>query len=52
VSKDDVIEELPPHAAVHFAEFSKCPDCAKIYWRGSHFDKMCEFIDEIIAADR
>ncbi len=52
VSKDEVIEELPPRAAVHFTEFSKCPDCEKIYWRGSHFDRMCEFIDEIIAADR
>ena len=52
VIKDEVIEELPPRAAVHFDEFSKCPDCAKIYWRGSHFDRMCEFIDEIIAAAR
>lgn len=52
VSKDEVIEELPHRAAVHFNEFSKCSDCARIYWRGSHFDKMCEFIDEIIAADR
>lgn len=50
-SKDEVIEGLPPGVANHFDEFAKCPECVKIYWRGSHFDRMCEFIDEIIAVD-
>ncbi len=27
--------------------FCECDDCGKIYWRGSHYDRMLDFIDAL-----
>ncbi|MBI4370233.1 MAG: hypothetical protein HY547_08400 [Elusimicrobia bacterium] len=29
-------DEVPPKVYAHQNEFSRCPRCRKIYWRGSH----------------
>jgi uncharacterized protein with PIN domain len=47
VSKDDVIDELPPHTRETKNEFSRCPDCRKIYWKGSHQSRMLGWIEEL-----
>ncbi len=37
VTKEDVIEELPPHVRKTQNIFSRCPECGRIYWPGTHF---------------
>jgi len=27
--------------------FWKCKGCGNVYWRGSHYDKICEWVDEL-----
>jgi uncharacterized protein with PIN domain len=40
VDKADVFERLEPLTKIYYQEFRRCTVCAKIYWAGSHFDKL------------
>jgi hypothetical protein len=50
-AKQDVLDELPPLIRECYDEFFRCPDCRKVYWQGSHYDRMLVFIDRIGNAD-
>ncbi len=47
VRKADVIERLEPLTRKYFEEFYMCPACGQIYWKGSHFDRMQQFISSL-----
>jgi uncharacterized protein with PIN domain/sulfur carrier protein ThiS len=40
VGKADVIEELEPLTKIYYEQFRRCPGCGRIYWSGSHFEKL------------
>jgi uncharacterized protein with PIN domain len=42
VDKDKVTAELAnePRTLRYYHEFFRCPDCGRIYWRGSHAEKL------------
>jgi uncharacterized protein with PIN domain len=48
VSKDDIQERLLPGTRKYFENFRKCPGCDRIYWEGSHFQRMKTCIDQLI----
>ena len=50
VPKDEVADLLPPHTRATKDVFSRCEDCRKIYWRGSHYERMNEWIRELTAS--
>ena len=37
---------LPPRAAAH-DEFRRCPECGRVYWKGSHYQRMQRWIEEL-----
>ncbi len=45
VSKEEIGEQLPPKTRKYFMNFKKCNGCGKIYWEGSHYERMKKFID-------
>jgi uncharacterized protein with PIN domain/sulfur carrier protein ThiS len=45
VSKAEVLDRLEPLTKKHFEEFRICPACGQIYWKGSHYTRMLDFID-------
>ncbi|WP_340102742.1 Mut7-C RNAse domain-containing protein [Rhodohalobacter sp. 8-1] len=47
VEKADVEAELPPRVQKSFEEFMQCDQCGKIYWKGSHYDKLVDKVREI-----
>lgn len=47
VTKEAVIDRLEPLTKLYFDEFQICPACGQIYWKGSHYEKMRELIEEI-----
>lgn len=47
VSKEDVYDRLLRDTREHFDQFYQCKNCGKIYWKGSHFTKMMEFVKEM-----
>ncbi|MEW5775020.1 MAG: Mut7-C RNAse domain-containing protein [Thermodesulfobacteriota bacterium] len=44
VAKAEVLHRLPPLTRKHFEAFSRCPACDRIYWAGSHHDRMREWL--------
>ena len=45
VPKADVLDVLPPNTRKFFNEFYQCENCRKVYWKGSHFERMQQFIE-------
>jgi uncharacterized protein len=40
ISRDEVEGKVPDFIFYQHKEFSRCPQCLKIYWQGSHLDHM------------
>ena len=40
VGKDEVIEHLEPLTRRYYDDFSRCADCGRVYWRGSHHGRL------------
>ena len=41
-SKAAVIAGLPPHVRLTQVRFSQCPECDRVYWPGTHWQRMRE----------
>jgi uncharacterized protein with PIN domain len=48
IEKSNIIDRLQPNTAKYYEEFYLCPSCNKIYWKGSHYEHMMEFIEREI----
>ena len=48
VAKPQVRDRVPTYTYLTHNKFYECPGCHKIYWRGSHRDKMWELIDAMV----
>ena len=48
VSKATVLDRLPPRTREHYHEFWRCPRCARVYWKGSHFEWMRRLLAGVI----
>jgi uncharacterized protein with PIN domain len=49
VLTQEVEHLLPPHTRETKNEFSRCSQCGKVYWRGSHHARMLGWIEELAA---
>ncbi len=47
VEKAEVFDRLEPKTRLYYDEFSICSDCGKIYWKGSHYDRMNETLENL-----
>ena len=47
VDKADVLERLPPSVRVAHTEFLTCDHCHGVFWKGSHWKRMCALLDQI-----
>lgn len=47
IDKAKVIKRLPPKVKACREEFYYCRKCNKIYWKGSHYEKMRAFIERL-----
>jgi uncharacterized protein len=47
VPKEDVWDRLEPLTKRYYDRFFICPNCNKIFWRGSHFKKIREWHDQL-----
>jgi len=46
VEKDEIAGRLLPKTKSYFDKFMMCQSCSRIYWEGSHFERMKRFLDE------
>lgn len=47
VAKEEVWEKLPPKTRLYFQQFYECPSCRRVYWKGSHYDRMQAFVQRV-----
>lgn len=47
VAKESITEQIPAKTRENHDEFRQCIDCGKIYWKGSHYEKMRQFIADV-----
>ena len=40
VEKQEILDDLLPLTRRYFDEFSMCQECRKVYWKGSHYERM------------
>lgn len=50
VDKDTIIERLQPLTRKYFNRFNRCTGCGKIYWPGSHLNKMYAKLIRVLGA--
>jgi hypothetical protein len=48
VAKAAISDRLLPKTREHYDEFRICSNCERIYWKGSHYERMQQFINNIL----
>lgn len=51
-SREDVAAEVPPRVGDAFARFWRCGGCGRVYWRGSHYERLRAFVRQIEAGGK
>lgn len=51
IARDKVIDKVPLDVREKQEEYKYCRDCAKVYWKGSHYKKMRERIGRLTIDD-
>lgn len=47
VPKETILHRLEPKTKKYYHDFRLCEDCQQIYWKGSHYSALQEFIKRI-----
>lgn len=48
IRKEEAMAYLEPKTGKYFDEFYQCTNCKNIYWKGSHYKKMMEFVNSLL----
>jgi uncharacterized protein len=48
VAKETVSDRLPPNVRHTQDEFQLCPQCHRVYWKGSHYQRMQHLIQGLV----
>jgi len=48
VHKEDILHRLEPLTQRYYEEFALCPVCDQIYWKGSHYERMLQIIQNVL----
>lgn len=47
VDKTQVLAQLPVRTAELHDDFRQCRDCRRIYWKGSHYRRMLQWVEDL-----
>ena len=47
VAKESVLEALLPKTRLYYDDFYRCVACGRVYWRGSHYERMERLVDRV-----
>lgn len=48
VEKDSILALVPPRSGQFMKHFWQCQGCRKIYWQGSHYEKLREWLNKVV----
>jgi len=46
--KESIRHRLLPETVKYFDEFYECPECKRVYWKGSHYRRMSRLIESVM----
>lgn len=46
-TREDVKNRVPPYVYKTQAQYMECPECHRIYWRGTHWEEMVKKIEAL-----
>jgi uncharacterized protein with PIN domain len=46
VSKELVVDQIPEATSMHYDDFWRCPGCGQVYWRGAHWKRIEQTLEE------
>jgi len=49
VDKATIIRGLQPQTAKWYDEYRQCQQCGQVYWKGSHYQRMEQFVSGVMA---
>ncbi|MBA7637412.1 hypothetical protein ES703_45056 [subsurface metagenome] len=49
--KDEVQELVPPYVFKTQSNYYQCPSCQRIYWRGTHWQRMKQEVETLMGAE-
>lgn len=49
VAKESVMERIPPKTRNYCNDFARCPSCDRLYWKGTHYQKIKAKVDRILS---
>lgn len=51
VDKEEIVERLEPKTKKYYHDFRLCPECQQIYWRGSHYRPLLDFVNAVLRGE-
>lgn len=48
VPKEAILDRLEPKTRLYYETFHRCTDCARIYWQGSHFAGIRQWLESFL----
>jgi uncharacterized protein len=48
VEKGAILDKLEPKTIQYYDAFFRCSSCGKIYWKGSHFERLVKTVDALM----
>jgi len=49
VEKVEIIDQLEPLTRRYYTDFCRCDTCGHVYWPGSHYARLQQFVEETLA---
>jgi uncharacterized protein with PIN domain len=49
VPKESVLDRLPPRVRERHDDFRRCGSCGRVYWAGTHHQRMQQFLGHLLA---
>ncbi len=49
VEKSAIVDRLEPKTKQYYDAFQQCDTCGRVYWQGSHFDRMTAFVERVLS---
>ncbi|MGA7978736.1 MAG: Mut7-C RNAse domain-containing protein [Chromatiaceae bacterium] len=50
VDKEQLDKQVPPRVLAVFDDFWRCTACGRIYWQGSHYDRLRRLVEQVVTA--
>jgi uncharacterized protein with PIN domain len=48
IPKQEIVQRLPSKVKANYQAFSSCSSCHRVYWEGTHFERMSRFVKSVL----